>query len=184
MRMHHHRGGLLLGRQPYRLRDLHHTRAMGRHLLLLGKTYYLLDDVQARGQARARVVGSSRRSRRTPGAASSRQWCSWDVPGQTVQPMSCKRTAGGVPAGCFGGDHACAGCSNRRCRGTLTASMATALATRRVNGAQSGRQVWSSAFVVQGRGPCNREGIPSAHTIMFDSEMLPRRATHAAGVAL
>jgi hypothetical protein len=27
---------------------------------------------------------------------------SWDVPSKTVQPMSLQRTAGGVPAACFG----------------------------------------------------------------------------------
>ena len=49
---------------------------------------------------------------------------------------------------------------------------------------QSGGQVWDSAVVVRGRGPCNRGSIPGAHRTMFDSEMLPRRAAHAAGSRL
>src|SRR4051812_18856875 len=44
-----------------------------------------------------------------------------------------------------------------------------------VKGTQSGGQVWDSAIVVR------RGSIPGAHRIMFDSEMLPRRAAHAAG---
>lgn len=58
------------------------------------------------------------------GAGCSRQWCSWDVPSKTVRPMSLAHSAGGVPAACLGCDHACAGCSNGRCRGTLTAPLA------------------------------------------------------------
>jgi hypothetical protein len=53
--------------------------------------------------------------------------------------------------------------------------------TQIVKGSQSGGQVWDSAMVVRGRGPCNRGSIPGAHRTMFDSEMLPRRAAHAAG---
>ncbi|KAF2027152.1 hypothetical protein EK21DRAFT_91805 [Setomelanomma holmii] len=82
-------------------------------------------------------------------------------------------------------DHACAGCSNGRCRGTLTGPMAErAMGSQRAEGAQSGGQVWNRAAVVRGRGPCNRGGIPGAHrahTVMVDSQLLPRRAAHAAG---
>lgn len=34
--------------------------------------------------------------------------------------------------------------------------------------AQSGGQVWSNTVVVQGWGPCNREGIPQGRGSMFD----------------
>lgn len=80
-------------------------------------------------------------------------------------------------------NQACAGCLNGRCRGTLTAPMTSnAGDVQMVKGhTQSGGQVWDSAVVVRSRGPCNRGSIPGAHRIMFDSEMLPRRAAHAAG---
>jgi hypothetical protein len=47
----------------------------------------------------------------------------WDSPSTTAQPMSLGHTAGGVPADCFGLNHACAGCLNRRCGGTLGVPM-------------------------------------------------------------
>jgi hypothetical protein len=50
-----------------------------------------------------------------------------------------------------------------------------------VKGTQSGGQVWDNAVVTLSQGPYNRGSIPGAHRIMFDSEMLPRRAAHAAG---
>jgi hypothetical protein len=50
-----------------------------------------------------------------------------------------------------------------------------------VKGTQSGGQVWDNAVVIRSRGPCNRGSIPGAHKFMVDSEMLPRRAAHAAG---
>lgn len=46
---------------------------------------------------------------------------------------------------------------------------------------QSGGQVWDKSVVIQGQGPCGRGGIPGAHRTMVDSELLPRRAAHAAG---
>jgi hypothetical protein len=64
-------------------------------------------------------------------------------------------------------DHACAGCSNGRCRGTLAAAM-TAATGEGGDWAQSGTQVWSKAVVIQNRGPCSRGGIPGVHRSMVD----------------
>lgn len=53
-------------------------------------------------------------------AACSRQWCAWDVPSKTVQPMCNRCSAGEVPAACLGLRSRVRWLSKGRFCGTLT----------------------------------------------------------------
>jgi hypothetical protein len=60
-------------------------------------------------------------------------------------------------------DHACTGCSNEGCRGTLTGPMAeggrwSPMGRGASTCFQSGTQEWNNAAVTRGRGPCNNWG--------------------------
>lgn len=95
---------LFSARQPCRRPGHRYTRARETHLRRLGSPYYPLDDAQALRARTDAAVGYGRRctidARLVLRAAVSVH--SWDVPSKTVQPMSRSRTAGGVPAACFG----------------------------------------------------------------------------------
>ena len=120
----------------------------------------------------------------TVGCGCSRQWYSWGVPSKTVQPMSLERTAGGVPAACFG--------VRSRVRWLLERALPwhsdSSNGGRTRNRESEGRSIRRTGMEqfccdTEPGSMQSREHSRSTQNHVC-SEMLPRRAAHAAGSRL